>query len=84
MTYQKPTSIKELIHIPISKTVMNFHPNVNLSADYFYVHMIPLLHSIARNFKFRSIEVVKVGRKPKKIDMELELKMVIPCITQEN
>jgi len=70
-------SIKELTHIPIQKTITDFHPNVKLLADYFYVQAIPLVHSIARKYQFRTIEVVKAGRKPKKKDTELGLKRVI-------
>ena len=37
ITQQNTASIKELTHILIPKTIMDFHPNVNLSADYVYV-----------------------------------------------
>ena len=57
--------IKELIHILIPKIIMEFHPNVNLLADYLYVQSIPLLHSMARKYQFRTIKTVKTGRTPK-------------------
>jgi len=70
-------SIKELIHILIPKIITDFHPNLNLSIYYFYVQAMPLLHSIERNYQSRTIEVVKIGKQPKKKGMEIELKRVI-------
>jgi len=73
-------SIKELIHILIPKIITDFHPNLNLLIDYFYVQAMPLLHSIERIYQSRTIEVVKVGKKPKKEGMEIELKRVVKLL----
>ena len=58
---------------------MDSHPNVNVSADYLFVQSIPMLHSISKKYKFRTIEALKdtSKRKAKAIDIEKGTKRII-------
>ena len=46
--------ITNLIDIP--REVVKAQQFVNLSADYFFIQGIPVLHTISRNFNFRTVE----------------------------
>ena len=42
--------------LPLQQTTRDFHSKVTLCVDFFYVLEIPLLHTISRSFKFRTVE----------------------------
>ena len=41
---------------PLPRDIIDNQKYVNISIDYFYVQGIPVLHSISRNFQFRTVE----------------------------
>ena len=42
--------------LPLPQTTRDFHSKVTLCVDFFYVNGIPLLHTISRSFKFRTVQ----------------------------
>ena len=51
-----PEHIPSTSLVPLPQTTREFHSNVTLCVDFFYVNGIPLLHTISRSFKFRTVE----------------------------
>ena len=56
MTRRKHTAINDIIVTHIHLTILDFHPKINLSADYFFVQSIKFLHTISRGCTFRTIK----------------------------
>ena len=54
----KPKHAPNTTTIPLPRTTQDFHSAVTLCIDFFYVNGIPLLHTISRSYKFRTIEEV--------------------------
>ena len=53
-----PGRIPDAKCLPLPQTTRDFHSKVTLCVDFFYVNGIPLLHTISRSFKFRTVEEV--------------------------
>ena len=51
-----PEHTPDMRLVPLPQTTRDFHSKVTLCVDFFYVNGIPLLHTISRSFKFRTVE----------------------------
>ena len=51
-----PEHIPDAKILPLPQTTSDCHSEVTLCVDFFYVNAIPLLHTISRSFKFRTVE----------------------------
>ena len=51
-----PKHIPDAKILPLPQTIRDFHSKVTLCVDFFYVNGIPILHTISRSFKFRTVE----------------------------
>lgn len=58
MVRRKPRAIHSKMKIPLPKTIQELHLAINLSADYLFVQSIPILHTILRNYRFRTVEAL--------------------------
>ena len=60
---QKPDKIKEITRVNIPDTIKDLYPNINLSADFFFVQGIAFLHSVSEGYDFRTVENIKNFKK---------------------
>jgi len=58
-TRSTPPRIVDRVTVPLPDNVLQFHMNVTLCADIFFINNIPFLHTISRHFMFRTIEEIK-------------------------
>ena len=54
----KPDPVLPTALIPLPKSIQEFHSNITLYVDFFYVNRIPFFHSIAGKYQFRTVEAV--------------------------
>jgi uncharacterized protein YggU (UPF0235/DUF167 family) len=76
-TRKKSSTIQDIQHVPIPTTIKDNHPDIKLSVDYMYIQGIPMLHTIAKNYKFRTIEAYPDKKKANKELMLEGVKKVI-------
>ena len=69
-----PEHIQNAKLLPLPQTTRDFHSKVTLCVDFFYVNGIPLLHTISRFFKFRTVE--ETGDRTKRTVLDGILKAV--------
>ena len=55
-TRTKPSAIPSKDLIPIPQSILDWHKNVTLCVDIFFIHGIPFLHTISRDIKLRTVE----------------------------
>lgn len=65
-TRNKPNTIQDIRYVPIPRTIKDNHPDIKLSVDYMYIQGIPMLHTIAKNYKFCTIEAYPDRKKANK------------------
>jgi len=69
-TRKKRDKLQHYQAVPISKTILDFHPNDILSMDYFYVQGVPFHHSISNGYRYRNTILLrgkqKVNKKKRK------------------
>ena len=59
----KPNILEKSVMVTIPDTIIELHPRVDLSADYFFVQGIGFLHSISGGYNFRTVEHLKDFKK---------------------
>ena len=69
-TRQRPQAIGAIQMVEIPSTILDLHPTVMLSMDYVYIQSIPMLHTISRGYKFRTIEAVRVKTPTKRLQLK--------------
>ena len=62
---------------PLPREVINNQKYVNLSADFFYVQGLPVLHTISRNFHFRTVEFLMNKNRGNEEDIKAGLNRII-------
>ena len=72
----RPSSIPVVVPLPLPPTVAELHTFVTLSFNYFFVQGIPFLHTISRDFFFRTCEPLRGKCKANKQDMLMGLSSV--------
>lgn len=63
-TRQKPLHVVDFHPVFLPDDVLDMHRNTTLCVDVFYVQQVPILHSISRNVKFRTVQALRDQYKP--------------------
>ena len=83
-TCKRSSSIKVQDQVKLPMSIKERHKNVTLGLDFLYVNGIMFLHSIARKFKFRTIEVFYGKRKLKAMDTLASIMKIINIYKSRN
>ena len=74
-TRTRPTPIPALGYLPLSPDILDQHPHITLSTDYFFVQGMPFLHTVSRDYHFRTCEPIWGKNKANKRDTVAGIKM---------
>ena len=77
-TRRKPAAIPITDLTPLPEEVVAAQRFVNLSMDYFFVQGIPILHTISKNFHFRTVEFFLNKGKATERDTREAVERVLP------
>ena len=78
MIRRTTTAIKDITVTPIPPKILDLHPTINLSSDYFFVQGIAFLYRILRSYTFHTIEhLLNFNKECNQSEMEKGVKTCI-------